>query len=382
MNMLETDYPSVLLEPRDGPCISIYIPTHRHHPDKQQDPIRFRNQVKRAEAALRQSRWSQEADALIEPFRALAEQSSFWNHALDGLAVLGAPGFFRVYRLQRTVPERTIVAESFHTKPLLRIVQSADRFQVLALSRREIRLFQGNRVALDEVEPAPGVPRTLGEALGENVTEPHRTIWSAGSGPGGSLTWHGSGSRKDEVEIDDERFFRAVDRAILEHHSRPSGLPLILAALPEHQALFRKVSRNPFLVDGAVETHPGALSIDQLRERAWQQFLPRYLARLEKLVEEYRTAAAHENGTSDLADAARAAVSGRVATLLIEAEREVPGHLDKETGRIEYLEAGTAGADDLLDDIGEAVLRRGGEVVVVPAERMPTNSGIAATYRY
>lgn len=56
MNMLETDYPSVLLEPRDGPCISIYIPTHRHHPDKQQDPIRFRNQVKRAEAALRQSR--------------------------------------------------------------------------------------------------------------------------------------------------------------------------------------------------------------------------------------------------------------------------------------------------------------------------------------
>jgi len=41
---------------------------------------------------------------------------------------------FRVYRLQRPVPELAIVADSFHTKPLLRILQSADRYQVLALT--------------------------------------------------------------------------------------------------------------------------------------------------------------------------------------------------------------------------------------------------------
>ena len=27
------------------PCISLYQPTHRRHPDNQQDPIRFRNLV-------------------------------------------------------------------------------------------------------------------------------------------------------------------------------------------------------------------------------------------------------------------------------------------------------------------------------------------------
>jgi hypothetical protein len=36
------------------------------------------------------------------------------------------------------------------------------------------------------------------------------------------------------VDSDAQRFFRAVDQAILEHHSRTSGLPLILASLPEH----------------------------------------------------------------------------------------------------------------------------------------------------
>jgi len=37
--------------------------------------------------------------------------------------------------------------------------------------------------------------------------------------------------------------------------------------------------------------------------------------------------------------------------------------------------------DDLIDDVMEAVLRTGGEVIVVPAERMPTDTGLAATFR-
>jgi len=35
-----------------------------------------------------------------------------------------------------------------------------------------------------------------------------------------------------------------------------------------------------------------------------------------------------------------------------------------------------------LDDLGEIVLRKSGEVIVVPAERMPTNTGVAAIYRF
>jgi hypothetical protein len=38
--------------------------------------------------------------------------------------------------------------------------------------------------------------------------------------------------------------------------------------------------------------------------------------------------------------------------------------------------------DDLLDDIAELVLRKGGEVVVVPSEKMPTPAGVAAIYRF
>jgi Bacterial archaeo-eukaryotic release factor family 3 len=45
---------------------------------------------------------------------------------------------------------------------------------------------------------------------------------------------HGQGAKKDHGDLDTERFFRAVDLAVMEHHSLPSGLPLLLAALRNH----------------------------------------------------------------------------------------------------------------------------------------------------
>jgi hypothetical protein len=140
MNTLDKDYAAGLLDNCDPPCLSLYQPTHRHHPDNQQDPIRFRNLVKALEESLLQQFPKDEVRPLLEPFLALADDRDFWNHTLDGLAVLGARGMFRVYKLQRPVAELAVVADSLHTKPLMRILQSADRYHVLGLNRKEMKL--------------------------------------------------------------------------------------------------------------------------------------------------------------------------------------------------------------------------------------------------
>lgn len=383
MDSLKEDYAAGLLEACEPPCLSLYQPTHRHHPENQQDPIRFRNLVKVLEESLLQRYPTDEIRPLLDPFLALADDRDFWNHTLDGLAVLGARGMFRVYRLQRPVAELVVVADSFHTKPLMRILQSADRYQILGLSRQEIKLFEGNRDALDEIEPAHGVPRTITEALGEELTESHQTVASYG-GVGGSHSpmHHGHGGKASEVDSDAERFFRAIDRGILEHHSQPSALPLILATLPEHRHMFHQVSPNPFLLVEGIDIHPDALPIDELRQRAWQVFEPHYLARLAALVEEFGRARSQDLGHDELARVARAVAVGRVATLLIEADREVPGRIDAATGDVEFDDLAPLEIDDALDDLGALALKMGGEVVIVPTERMPTETGIAAIYRY
>ncbi|HEX6173384.1 MAG TPA: hypothetical protein VF089_05170 [Candidatus Binatia bacterium] len=382
MHSLINDYQAGLLGAHEPPCLSLYQPTHRAYPENQQDPIRFKNLLKSLEQSLRQKYTTRDVKPLLQPFQDLSANQDFWNHTQDGLAVLGAPGLFRVYRLQRVVPELSVVADSFHIKPLIRILQSSDRYQLLGLNRREVKLFEGNRDALDEIEPAPGVPRTITDALGDELTEPHLTVASYGTGAAGPAMRHGHGAKKDEVDVDAERFFRAVDRAVLEHHSRPSGLPLILAALPEHHSLFRQVSQNSFLVSEAVDIHPDALSGEALRERAWRVIEPRYLARLATLVDEFGKAKSNGLGSDDAALIAEAAAAGRVATVLIEAERHVPGRIDQVSGRVEFGDLAHPEVDDLLDDIGELVLEKGGQVVVVPAERMPVETGVAAIYRF
>jgi len=381
VDSLERGFAAELLDARQAPCLSLYQPTHRRHPENQQDPIRYRNLLKSFEASLSQKHAPREVQRLLAPFRELTEDRDFWNHSLDGLAVLGAPDFFRVYRLQRAVPAFAVVAESFHIKPLIRILQSADRYQVLGLNRHEVRLFEGNRDILDEIDPAPGVPRTITEALGEELTEPHLTVASYG-GLGGPGMHHGHGGKKEEVEMDADRFFRAVDRAVLEHHSRPSGLPLLLAALPENQGFFRQVTHNPHLLAEGIDVHPDDLAPDALRERAWRVIEPRYLARLAGLVEGFGQARSKGLGLDDLAQVGAAAVAGRVATLLIDADRRIPGRIDAATGQVELADMAQADVDDLLDDLAQLVMHSRGEVVVVPAARMPTGTGAAAICRF
>ncbi|MBN1587688.1 MAG: hypothetical protein JW937_09735, partial [Candidatus Omnitrophica bacterium] len=82
------------------------------------------------------------------------------------------------------------------------------------------------------------------------------------------------------------------------------------------------------------------------------------------------------------AEVSGAVVGGRVATLLIEARREIPGRINAATGDIEFGDLAHPEVDDVLDDLGELALKMGGEVVVVSAERMPTQTGIAAIFRY
>jgi hypothetical protein len=387
MRQLTSGHLAGLLADHEPPCISLYLPTHRNHPENQQDPIRYRNLLTEMENSLRQKYPTREVRALLEKFQMLARDDRFWNHRTDGLAVFSSPHTFQMFELQRTVPELLIVADSFHIKPLFRMLQSADRYQILALNRHEAKLYEGNRYGLDPVD-LPNVPSTITEALGEELTEQHLTVASYGAGAaraaGGGATpsIHAHGDKKDEVDSDRDRFFRAIDRAILEHHSRPSELPLMLATLKEYHDPFHAVSHNPFLMVDGIMMNSEALNLDQLRAEAWRIVEPMYLNRLAKMVDAYQMARSRDLGSDDVTQIAEAATAGRVETLLVEADRQIPGRVDPATGEIHAGDIADPEVDDVLDDLVERVLRIKGDVVLVPADRMPSTTGAAAIYRY
>lgn len=380
-----------------APCVSIYMPMQRRFPEQTQNEVRYRNLLKQVDDAGQRSDIPAPGDDVLASLHRMLEHRALWSHPPTALAVFAAPGYLRTFRLARDVPERAVVASRFHIKPLLRMVQSADRYQVLVLNRERIRLLEGNRDALEEVELAAGVPRTIEDALGAQLTEARTPAYSYGTGPaagaGGRRSMaagpkvggmhHGQGSKKDELDVDIERFFRAVDRAILDHHSKPGGLPLIIAALAEYHAPFRRLSHNRQLLDDGIEANPDALGDDELREFAWRCMEPLYLQRLQLITDRYGAARGANRGEDALPQVALAAVVGRVDVLLLEPDRRLEGSMDPVTGVLHIADTvATPAPGDVLDDLAEAVLRNGGEVIVVPPERMPSATGLAAIYRY
>jgi hypothetical protein len=372
-----------LLSEREGPCISLYQPTHRHHPDNMQDSIRFKNLVKQLEDSLVKNYDLDVVKSLLDPLHTLSNNRNFWNHTLDSLALFRTHDMFEVYALQRSVPDQAIVAKSFHLKPLKKYLQTLDRFQVLCVTRDRIKLYEGNRDILDEITLGVEVPQTLEQALGEELTEGHLTVASY-NGPKYATPnmYHGHGGKKDEIDTDTERFFRAVDRAIYEYHSKPSGLPLVLAALPEYHHLFQTISHNQQLVKEGVKINPMAVDNDTLRTLAWNVFEPSYIDHLNELNSKFHQAKANGKGSDEIQTVTRAITEGRVDMLLVEADKIIPGIIANESGLVSTARLDNPQVDDLLDDLGELTLKMGGQVTVMPATNMPTSTGVAAIYRY
>lgn len=384
MEFLTKELIQELLAVNQALCLSLYMPIHRSHPENLQDPIRFKNLLKQLEESLSQKYSAGEVKKHMEPLEALASDDSLWNHTSNGLAVFSATGLFKIVGLPVSVDELAMVADSFHTKPLRQYMQSTDRYHVLDLSLHDIRLFEGNRHSLVEIELMPDIPKTITEALGNKLTDQHTTIASyGGTGGESSPMHHGQGGKKEETEKDAERFFRVIADEIYEHYSKPSGWPLILAALPEHHSLFHKVNNNPLLLSEGITVNPSSVSPEKLANMAWETMEPEYNLKLDNLVARFEQARANGKGSDDYKDVAVAAVEGRVDTLIVEADRIIAVRVTNlVTGNTQKKDLTNPRVDDLLDDMGELVTKMGGMVMVLPTDKMPSEAGLAAIFRY
>lgn len=370
-----------LVEQNTAPCCSIYLPAHRTQPERRTDPTLFRALVRTVEESLAKRYHDLDVARFVKPLHDLEQDEQFWNARKEGIACFLSPTINTAVHLERPVPELAIVAGSFHIKPLLRMQQTLESYNVLAVSRDHVRIFTGDRDTFRMLNVEGKVPLTLVEALGEYVTEPTMTMSNAG-GAGGSMMRHMNSSPKEQKELDTERYFRAVDAAIMEHVSRPSGLPLILAGLPEHVSLYHRVSRDNHLLKEGIGVNADALHERDLNHRAWEIIKPYVVATHRSQVDAYRELASKGRGVDDLREIVRSALGGRIETLMIEADRVIPGRIDRTTGTISFDDLDQPDVDDILDDCAELVLRTNAKVLVLPTEYMPTTSGAAAILRW
>jgi hypothetical protein len=129
MNNLKKEDLRMLLNQTGQWCESLYLPTHRNGPEKQQDQIRLKNLLRSTESQLLSLSVEEDtARKSLRPVHQLFANEQFWQQQSEGLALFINQELLTYYNLPLEVPELAIVSERFHLKPLLRVLFGVHRW--------------------------------------------------------------------------------------------------------------------------------------------------------------------------------------------------------------------------------------------------------------
>lgn len=378
----------ILTEPQEGPCVSIFMPTHRTVVGLREDRLRFKNLVKDAEESLIASgQRAPEARSLLAPATELIERVVFWEKQRDGLAMFIAPELLRYYLLPVSVEQLVVVSDRFHVKPLLALLLGDGRFYVLALSQNRVRLLQGTRFRVSEVEVAE-MPPSLADALRYEEQEKQLQFHTGAASPEHVSRgerrpgmFHGHGVGHDDTKDRILRYFQQIDRSLHEV-LRHEQAPLLLAGVDYLLPIYQEANTYRYLVDQGITGNPELLGEQELHELAWPLVQPYFLQSQQEAVARYGALTGTGKTSCDLKEIVPAACYGRVDSLFVAVWVQQWGTFDREANIVELHPEAQPGDEDLLDLAAIQTLRNGGAVYAVPPEEVPDAPPVAALYRY
>lgn len=388
MNLLSVDDLKELVEQPQGLCVSIYMPTYRVGTEIQQNSIRFKNLIRQAEEKLAEHGLDRnEIVEFLQPVQEKLDREDFWQHQSELLGIFIAKGFLHFYQLPFSFEELVVVSDQFHLKPLMPLLTGDGVFYILALSQKEVRVFECTRYSATEVE-VENLPKSLDEALqyDETAKDGQFRISTSRGGTNNSAqhagSFHGQGSPdRDKMQEDILQYFYLVDRAISEY-LRGKKAPLVLVGVEYLFPIYREANTYPHLVAQGITGSPKTLKLEALHEEALPIVEPLFLQELQDAIDRYQQLAGSNKTCSDLQEAVSAAYFGRIDELFVAVGVQKWGTFNPETSTIQLHPEAEVGDEDLLNSVAIQTILNGGTVYALEPEKVPERAPLAAIFRY
>jgi hypothetical protein len=376
VDVLSRDDLELLVRQPRSPCVSLYMPAHRSGPETQQDPVRLKNLIRRAEERLVAAEIRHpDASEVLQPARELIEDEAFWRHQSEGLALFLRAGWSRWYRLPLSFEEMIVVSDRFHISALLPLLTGDGRFFVLALSENEARLLDGTRSAVHVVN-VPGMPAGVRDAL--RYDDPQREVGSHAAergGPGARVVVHGQGIGAEVQKERLGRYLHAVDGAV-RRSLREQQAPLVLAGVGYVRAMYRDINTYPHLLEAGITGSPDRTSTEELHTRAWAVVEPLFARDRNGAAAAYREALGTGRASANLEDVLTAAEAGRIDVLFV----PTGAHANAEVSNGD--DGQELGGGDPIEQAVVGTILNAGTVYAVPDHEMPDRAPVAAIFRY
>ncbi len=373
-----------LSQVNDHPCISIFIPTHRSGFNNARiDQLSFKNALNDARTQMEQ--WRLEPNEMHGTLQAgyeLLENEAFWTKLSDGLAVFISPTRFEYFELPITFNTYVFVGRNFHLRPLLPMFTGDGRFFLLALSQNEVRFFEGQRNSITPVIIEDLVPEDIEEALFFSAAESHLQAHSGGevTNPG---IYHGHGKGKDEKNKQLEKYFRQVDKGLMEM-LHDENVPLVIAAVDYLVPIYQAISQYANIMSFSVKGNPENDSPVQLHQKAWSLMQPYFKEKQISLANEFQSKFALEKADISAYSVIPTAINGRVDTLFIDKdEPNLWGQFNAKENKVRLHLERKQDSICLLNKAAVETFLQGGNVYNLSREELPyPAASLNAIYRY
>lgn len=332
------------------PSVTILLPTHRTAPENQQDAIRLKNLVKAAHERL-DAEFSKRD---LADLYANLEKAEDINHDYnkEGLAVFVNADIFEYARIPFVVEERVIIDETFATRDLIRELNQANAYYVVALSREQVHLFELAANEAHEVK-AHGFPM---------------------KNPGDH-----SGDMRNKAKI--KEFFNQVDKNFYEVY-KDHPAELLIAGIERNITFYKEVADHKNIILASLEGDYSSSNIHELVKACIPVAKEAAGKKVEAELERLEEAVGQNKFTDDVKEIWRMVNQGRGETLFVERNYFQAAKIDGE--QMELVEDATAEGvvDDIVDEIAEITLKMGGKVVFVEDGKLGKYQRIALIDRY
>jgi hypothetical protein len=264
------------------------------------------------------------------------------------------------------------------------LLNSDARFYLLAMSKNQVRLFQGSRFSLSELD-LQGAPQSLAEAFQHDLYQEQLQFHTGAAARGGKrdARFFGTGDADtDEKELI-SRFFRQLDEG-LRQAVGDERAPLVLAGVDYLLPIYHKASSYPVLMDAGVTGNPDDLTPEDLHKRAWGIVGPYFRTEEQKAIARYHELAGSRNplASNKVREVVPASVHGRVDTLFVAVGVQRWGDVSEDTGEVVLHDRPEPDDHDVLDFAAIHTLLKGGTVYAVPPHEVPGHASLAAVFRY
>lgn len=323
------------------PSVTVLAPTTAADPMRDEDVKRLLALVADADRRLVGDVDDDIRLAVVDRLRALVDEAAL-QPATRAVALCASPEHHAVVHLGRDVRPRVVVDDTFATRDMVADLNRTAVFRVLTVSDRKARLFVGDRARLAEVRD---------------------DRWPL---------------VRDELDTP-TGWVRAMIDAISEECG-DQELPTVLAGVHRTvRAVRPRLPIEPIAVLGGGHDRTGWAELHRLVWPVVVDWMRRDGDRAMAQLDAARGARRFAGGIDEVWSLA---ADGRVQLLVVEEDYDLAASI--EDGQITPATDPEAPGvvDDLVDELIEAVLRHGGEAVMVPSGTLAAHDRVAAALRY